>query len=98
MQVATAADLGQLVKAARIRRGMSQADLAAAAGVSRRWMVDLEAGKPRAELDLALRVLAALGVVLRADAPESARSSAAAPTTSPDVDLDEHLAALMRTS
>ncbi len=27
---------------------MSQADLAAAAGVSRRWLVAFEAGKPRA--------------------------------------------------
>lgn len=98
MEVATAADVGRLVRAARTRRAMSQADLAAAAGVSRRWLVDLEAGKPRAELDLALRVLAVLGVGLHTDAPETLRSSPAASTTNSDVDLDEHLAAVMRTS
>ncbi len=97
MQVATAADVGRIIRAARTRRAMSQADLAAAAGVSRRWLVDLEAGKPRAELELALRVLAVLGVGLHTDAPETPRSSPAASTTNSDVDLDEHLAALMRT-
>ena len=100
MQVATAADVGRLVRSARTRRAMSQADLAAAAGVSRRWLVDLEAGKPRAELDLALRVLAVLGVGLHTDAPETPRSSTATSTADStaesDVDLDEHLAALMR--
>ncbi|GAC1611777.1 MAG: hypothetical protein NVS3B26_28020 [Mycobacteriales bacterium] len=97
MQVATAADVGRLVKAARNRRAMTQADLAAAAGVSRRWLVDLEAGKPRAELDLALTVLAVLGIGLHTDTPETPRDSPAGSTASADVDLDEHLAALMRT-
>lgn len=97
MQVATAADVGRIIRAARTRRAMSQADLAAAASVSRRWLVDLEAGKPRAELDMALRVLAVLGVGLHTDAPETSHSSPAAPTSNSDVDLDEHLAALMRT-
>lgn len=98
MEVATAADVGRLIRAARTRRAMSQAELAAAAGVSRRWLVDLEAGKPRAELALTLKVLAVLGVGLHTDAPETPRSSPAAPTTNSDVDLDEHLAALMRTN
>lgn len=97
MQVATATDLGRLVKAVRTRRAMTQADLATAAGVSRRWLVDLEAGKPRAELDLALTVLAVLGIGLHAKTPETPRDSPAASTTDADVDLDEHLAALMRT-
>lgn len=96
MEVATAADIGRLVKAARTRRAMSQADLAAVAGVSRRWLVDLEAGKPRAQLNLALTVLAVLGVRLHTDTHEMPRTPPAS-TTSSDVDLDEHLAALMRT-
>lgn len=98
MQVATAADVGRLVRTARTRRAMTQADLAAAAGVSRRWLVDLEAGKPRAELNLALTVLAVLGVGLHTNSPESPRDSPAASTTDADVDLDEHLAAVMRTA
>jgi HTH-type transcriptional regulator/antitoxin HipB len=96
MQIATSADVGRIVRAARTRRAMTQADLAAAAGVSRRWLVDLEAGKPRAELDLALTVLAVLGVGLYTAAPEIPHNLLAASTNSSDVDLDEHLAALMR--
>lgn len=96
MQVATAADVGRLVRATRTRRAMSQADLAAAAGVSRRWLVDLEAGKPRAQLDLALTVLRVLGVGLHADTPEASLISPDAGATHTDVDLDEHLAKLGR--
>lgn len=97
MKVTTAADIGRLVRAARTRRAMTQTDLAAAAGVSRRWLVDLEAGKPRAELELVLTVLAVLGVGLYTDAPELPRSASATSTPSSEVDLDDHLAALMRT-
>ncbi|MGB8649392.1 MAG: helix-turn-helix domain-containing protein [Mycobacteriales bacterium] len=93
----TAADVGRLVRAARTRRAMTQTDLAAAAGVSRRWLVDLEAGKPRAELELALTVLAVLGVGLYTEAPDVRHSSVAPSTPGSEVDLDEHLAALMRT-
>jgi hypothetical protein len=50
VRVGDAGDLARAVRAARNRRAMSQADLAAAAGVSRRWLVASEAGKPRAEL------------------------------------------------
>jgi HTH-type transcriptional regulator/antitoxin HipB len=68
---------------------MTQEDLAVAAGVSRRWIVALEAGKPRAELVLVLKVLSTLGIPLTADAP-------AAPTrsdsrSSKSLDLDAHL-------
>ncbi len=97
MRIENAADVGRFVKTARIRRAMTQADLATAAGVSRRWLVDLEAGKPRAELDLALTVLAVLGIGLHTTTPEAPGDSLAGSTTSADVDLDEHLAALMRT-
>jgi HTH-type transcriptional regulator/antitoxin HipB len=68
---------------------MSQQDLAVTAGVSRRWLIDLEAGKPGAELGLVLSVLNTLGIPLRADTldaatPRGGRGSA-------NVDLDEHL-------
>jgi len=66
-----------------------------AAGVSRRWLVDLEAGKPRAELELTLRVLAALGLELHT-AQETPHASSDPLAPSSDVDLDEHLTALMR--
>ncbi|MCW2678892.1 MAG: helix-turn-helix protein [Frankiales bacterium] len=88
-RIETAGDLGLLVRAARMRRRMTQEDLAVASGVSRRWVVSLEAGKPRAELGLVLRVLSTLGIPLTADAPEAATPSGSVPTH--DVDLDAHL-------
>lgn len=88
-RIDTASDLGQLVRAARTRRRMTQQDLAMAAGVSRRWIVDLEAGKPRAEIGLVLRVLSSLGIPLTADAPEAPARRDRAPTHG--IDLDAHL-------
>lgn len=61
---------------------MTQRDLAEAAGVSRQWIVSLEAGKPGAELDLVLRACNALGVPLDVHTP---KAEADAPTTFPDV-------------
>ncbi|MEX2288758.1 MAG: helix-turn-helix transcriptional regulator [Mycobacteriales bacterium] len=88
-RIETAGDLGAFVRATRVRRSMTQQDLAMAAGVSRRWIVELEAGKMRAELGLVLRVLTTLGVPLTADAPEPATVSRS--VTSADIDLDAHL-------
>jgi HTH-type transcriptional regulator/antitoxin HipB len=88
-RIDTADDLGQLVRATRVRRRMTQDDLAVAAGVSRRWIVALEAGKPRAELGLVLRVLSTLGIPLTADAPEAPTRSDSG--SSQSLDLDAHL-------
>ncbi len=43
---------------------MTQADLAATAGVSRQWIIAAEAGAPTARLDLTLDVLHAAGLVV----------------------------------
>ena len=103
MEIHSALDVAHVVRAARHLRRMSQADLAAAAGVSRRWLIDLEAGKPRAELNLVLTVLATLGVPLHAGAADDGDASArsvAEPTLTTEsagtqpaggVDLDAHL-------
>lgn len=53
--------LGQAVRAARKRLGLTQPQLALAAGVGVRFMVDLEAGKPTLRLEPVLRVIASLG-------------------------------------
>lgn len=54
--------LGALLKQARRRRGMSQAELAERAGVTRQWVVAFEAGSPRAQLGVVLRALQAVGL------------------------------------
>jgi y4mF family transcriptional regulator len=64
MQIRTVSDVAAVVRSRRIARGMSQASLAAAAGVSRKWIIDMEAGKPAIEMHLLLRALDALDAAL----------------------------------
>jgi transcriptional regulator with XRE-family HTH domain len=45
---------------------MTQAELARRAGVSREWLVRLERGHPRLEMQLVLDTLAAVGLTLTA--------------------------------
>jgi y4mF family transcriptional regulator len=47
---------------------LTQGDLALAAGVGLRFVVELEAGKPTVQLELVLRVIDALGGTLHLDA------------------------------
>jgi y4mF family transcriptional regulator len=56
--------LGVALRAARKRLGLNQADLALAAGVGVRFIVDLEGGKPTVRLEQLLRVVDALGASL----------------------------------
>jgi HTH-type transcriptional regulator / antitoxin HipB len=53
--------LGLALRAARKQLGLTQPQLALAAGVGVRFIVDLEAGKPTLRLENVLRVIDALG-------------------------------------
>ena len=53
--------LGRSLRAARKQLGLTQPQLALAAGVGVRFIVDLEAGKPTLRLENVLRVIDALG-------------------------------------
>jgi HTH-type transcriptional regulator / antitoxin HipB len=53
--------LGAAVLAARRQLGLTQPQLALAAGVGVRFIVELEAGKPTVRLETLLKVLHALG-------------------------------------
>ncbi len=53
--------LGDALRAARKQLGLTQPQLALAAGVGVRFIVDLEAGKPTLRLENVLRVIDALG-------------------------------------
>lgn len=63
-QLSNTADFAHLVRSRRLELGLSQALLASQIGVSRQWIIDIEKGKPRAELALALAVLEALDIQL----------------------------------
>lgn len=64
MRVRTPLDFGLMIRQARRSRGMTQQQLARAAAVGRQWVVEIEAGKPRAELGRVLQTLAALDLSL----------------------------------
>ncbi|MBU3635922.1 helix-turn-helix transcriptional regulator [Polynucleobacter sp. es-GGE-1] len=57
-------DLGSLIRETRRRLKLTQPQLALAANVGVRFIVELEAGKPTLRLENILRVLQALGGVL----------------------------------
>ena len=73
MRIQTAAELGAAIRNRRLDSGLTQAALADKAGVSRKWLVEVEAGKDSAEVGRVLDVLWAVG--LRTDlAPEDQNS------------------------
>lgn len=65
----TPAGIGTLIRTARKSQNLRQDQLAGAAGVGLRFIVDLEAGKPTAQLGKTLRVLEALGCSFQITAP-----------------------------
>ncbi len=75
----TASDIGEAVRRARKDMGLRQDELAAAAGVGLRFLVELEGGKATVQLGRTLWVLAAVGldlrVVARRPTPDPARLS-----------------------
>jgi HTH-type transcriptional regulator/antitoxin HipB len=60
----TAQKVGSIVRQARLAQGLRQDQLAAAAGVGVRFLVELEGGKPTVRLAKVLAVLDALGLRL----------------------------------
>lgn len=64
VQIRSPHHLGAVAKARRLELDWSQARLAAAAEVSRQWIIAFEAGKPTAELGPMFRTVRALGLVL----------------------------------
>jgi y4mF family transcriptional regulator len=64
-------DLGHVVREARKRLQLTQPQLALAANVGVRFIVELEAGKSTLRLENILRVLQALGGVLSVEGMDS---------------------------
>ncbi|MCX7202719.1 MAG: helix-turn-helix transcriptional regulator [Burkholderiales bacterium] len=69
------AEIGGIVRATRKAAGLRQDELAGAAGVGLRFIVDLEAGKPTAQIGKALQVLAALGCSLEIAPPPEPKAA-----------------------
>ena len=58
----TPQDIGQTIRSRRKQLGWDQAKLAGQVGVSRQWIINIEQGKPRAEIGLILRTLHVLNL------------------------------------
>lgn len=65
----TASEIGEIVRTTRKAQNLRQDQLAGAAGVGVRFIVDLEAGKPTAQIGKTLQVLAALGGTIEITPP-----------------------------
>lgn len=65
----TSAEIGDIVRLTRKAAGLRQDELAGAAGVGLRFIVDLEAGKPTVQIGKALQVLSALGCAFEITPP-----------------------------
>lgn len=66
--VRTAQDLGALIRDRRLALGLTQSALAHRALVSRKWLVEVEKGKDRAEVGRLLRLLNVLALTIRVEA------------------------------
>ena len=94
MRIRTATDLGAFIRERRVKLAMDQSNLAEKAGTSRKWIVEVEQGKPRAEIGLVLRTLKALGVSLDLAADRAQKTVAA--SESGNVDIDNILDSLKK--
>lgn len=86
MRLNSTGDLAAEVRGRRKDLGLTQAELAARAGVSRAWVNEVEAGKPTLELGLVLRLLDHLGLQL-----ELVKSASSDDVPESGIDLDSLL-------
>ena len=68
-QVRNSADIGALVRSTRKDQNLRQDELAGASGVGLRFIVDLEGGKPTAQIGKVLHVLKILGCSVEISEP-----------------------------
>ena len=71
----TSEKIGQIIRETRRAQGLRQDQLAGAAGVGVRFIVELEAGKPSVQLGKVLGVLAVLGCKLHIEPPASTKAA-----------------------
>ncbi len=64
-------ELGTLIRAERKTLGLTQSDLAAACGLSLRFISELERGRASAGIGRVLHVLAMLGLAVVIESPQS---------------------------
>ncbi|HSW93885.1 MAG TPA: helix-turn-helix transcriptional regulator [Gammaproteobacteria bacterium] len=73
MRITNATEFGKLIREARKKAGLTQADLAAASGVGERFVRELEKGKPGCQIEKALFVAEMLGIKIEMSLPVTGR-------------------------
>lgn len=68
-RIEDAAALGRIIRQVRTGMGLTQPDLAMTAGVGLRFIVEVEKGKPTAQVGKVLRVLRTLGIAVTLTPP-----------------------------
>ncbi|HUN85220.1 MAG TPA: helix-turn-helix domain-containing protein [Terracidiphilus sp.] len=94
MIIRTPADLGALIRDRRSHLGMDQASLAKSVGTSRKWLIEVEKGKPTAQIGLILRTLRVLKISL-SDSQQAAGTVATLHTSEP-IDIGSIIDTLKR--
>src|ERR1035438_7555420 len=85
MRIRTAADLGAFIRERRTTLGLDQISLAKKAGTSRKWLVEVEQGKPGAEIGLILRTLKSLEISIELGSDSSIATSPTDKAKAPDI-------------
>ncbi|MBV9428243.1 MAG: helix-turn-helix transcriptional regulator [Bradyrhizobiaceae bacterium] len=67
--------LGRSLRETRRALGLTQPKLALSAGVGVRFLVDIEKGKPTAQIGKIMRVLAALGIEMQLSPPNIVKTN-----------------------
>ena len=85
MRIRTVTDIGAFIRERRTRLGMDQIALAKKAGTSRKWLVEVEQGKPGAEIGLILRTLKSLEISIDLEADTSVATPPPSKAKAPDI-------------
>ena len=85
MRIRTATDLGAFIRERRTKLGMDQIALAKKAGTSRKWLVEVEQGKPGAEIGLILRTLKSLEISIDLEGDSPVETSSKGKAKAPDI-------------
>jgi HTH-type transcriptional regulator/antitoxin HipB len=86
MRIQTPADLGLTIRERRRQLKLNQKTLAEQVGVSRQWIIEIEHGKPSAELGLVLRTLRELDIQLDATSQTASAQPKRKRSAAPDLD------------
>jgi HTH-type transcriptional regulator/antitoxin HipB len=89
-------DIGCAIRDRRSKLGLDQEELARRVGVSRKWIVEVEKGKQRAEIGLVLRTFTALGLKLSLDDGSRVTDRNMPEPVVPRIDIDQVLENLRR--